>query len=174
MIANVPMESDHPIHLKNLLTLFLNPLNVSIYELQIEKESFEYKACHFKCNQKKILFRSAKLTPKKKGLFVTLWKRNSKGAIQPFTLKDSIDLCIIEAIDKDQIGYFIFDKHTLHANGIISGKSKGKLGFRIYPTWTKPDNKQALTTQKWQIPYFYESNPNDSQWKSIAHLFGSG
>ncbi|WP_244932582.1 MepB family protein [Leptospira yanagawae] len=171
MISNIPRDNALPDYLFNLQNILLNPLKVNIREFQMEDEGFEYKACHFKCNQKNILFRKAKITPKKIGFFVTLWKRNTNGQIQPLTQKDPIDICIIEVIDKKKIGFFLFDKHILNEKGILFGKSKGKLGFRIYPKWTKPTNKQAIATQKWQILYFYEPNTNENQWKSIANRF---
>lgn len=39
--------------------------------------------------------------------------------------------------------------------GIITGKNKeGKRGIRVYPPWDKPNNKQAIKNQSWQIRYF--------------------
>ncbi len=156
MVSQYPSENRLPEYLNNLQSLVFDPLKLTIHDVHLEKESIEYKACHFKCKQKKIIFRRAKVTPKKVGQFVTLWKRNTNGPIQPYTTKDPIDLCIIELIDKNKIGYFFFDKHVLDENGILAGKYKGKLGFRIYPKWMKPENKQALATQRWQMPHFYE------------------
>lgn len=34
--------------------------------------------------------------------------------------------------------------------------------MRVYPSWDRPTNKQALKTQEWQLPYFVDmrfSNP---------------
>ncbi len=30
------------------------------------------------------------------------------------------------------------------------------MAIRVYPSWDKLTNKQAITTQKWQIPYFID------------------
>ena len=30
----------------------------------------------------------------------------------------------------------------------------GKRGFRVYPKWDLPENKQAKQTQSWQVSYF--------------------
>jgi hypothetical protein len=61
---------------------------------QIESESAEYGACTFVLNGLSICFRIAKITPKKTGQFVTLWKRMGKSSIQPFDLSDSIDFLL--------------------------------------------------------------------------------
>ncbi|EMM78684.1 MepB domain protein [Leptospira santarosai str. 2000030832] len=51
----------------------------------------------------------------------------------------------------------IFPKQVLFEKGIVSGR---KRGFRVYPSWDKPTNKQALQTQKWQLAYFLENQIN--------------
>ena len=51
----------------------------------------------------------------------------------------------------------MFTKKILLTNKILSDvniKQGGKRGFRVYPTWSIPNNKQALATQTWQIEYF--------------------
>ena len=35
---------------------------------------------------------------------------------------------------------------------------EGKRGFRVYPIWDITISKQAISTQKWQLEYFYELN----------------
>ena len=42
-------------------------------------ESTEYNACSYTVNGQKIIERTAKITPKKIGQFVTCWKRNIDG-----------------------------------------------------------------------------------------------
>ncbi|XDD45351.1 MepB family protein [Leptospira sp. WS39.C2] len=144
---------------------------MSIYGVVIEEESEDYHACHFQCNDKKIIFRKSKITPKKIGQFVTLWKRNQNGIIEPFSFSDSFNFCIIETIVKNKIGYFLFTKEILNEQGILSGKHEGKRGFRIYPTWDQPNNKQGNVTQKWQSPFFITWSDHQIEKKEIIANF---
>jgi hypothetical protein len=121
-----------------------------------ENESREYEAMQFKLNGKLILFRQAKITPRKTGQFVTLWKRPSPdAAIMPFVLKDNIDFCLIATDSENKKGFFLFDLNILIEKGIFSNEiNTGKRGIRIYPVWDFPTSKQAIQTQKWQSHYF--------------------
>jgi hypothetical protein len=124
-------------------------------KFELELEGKEYEACRFEIQGKKNLGRTAKLTPKKSGLFVTLWKRNGKGITAPFDELDPIDFVIILVTEDDKSGYFKFSKSTLIQKGIMSTTTKdGKRGFRVYPPWTNTTSKQAEKTQKWQITHF--------------------
>ena len=69
--------------------------NINISDLKPEKESLEYSACDATFDGKRAKFRIAKITPKKIGQFVTLWKRGNNGSIQPFDASDNIDFVII-------------------------------------------------------------------------------
>ncbi|MBM9546076.1 MepB family protein [Leptospira sp. 201903074] len=149
-------------------------LGLVMQNIQLELESAEYDACHFQIQKKNIRFRKAKITPTKIGQFVTLWKRSKAGPIEPFNIKDDIDLYIIATNNKDRIGYFLFTKQILNEKGILSGKHEGKRGFRVYPSWDKPNNKQAVTTQNWQLPFFIETSGKkfESDWKDpILKIF---
>lgn len=160
-----------PEFLKNLQNALFNPFELSIGEVYLDEESKEYNACYFKIKNKKIIFRTAKTTPKKIGQFVTLWKRSKNGPIEPFDFKDSNYLYIIETIYKNRIGYFLFTNELLNEKGILLGKHNGKRGFRVYPSWDKPNNKQANTTQIWQLPYFHEMKENSQDLNTIRqHL----
>ena len=118
-------------------------------------ESKEYKACSYEINGIKIIERTAKITPKKIGQFVTCWKRNVNGITEPFKDSDDFDFFIIKVFDKNSVGYFKFPKTALIKNGIISTEKKdGKRGFRVYPIWSKPTSKQAIKAQNWQLEYF--------------------
>lgn len=126
-------------------------------ELKPEKESAAYGACTFTLNEFSIKFRIAKTTPTKTGQFVTIWKRNKSGSIEPFHILDSLDFIIISTRSGDHFGQFVFPKFVLLQQGIISGNGKeGKRGIRVYPPWDKPTNKQAVQTQQWQAKYFLE------------------
>lgn len=135
--------------------LLFDKCNFELSNFEIEKESSEYCACRFEINTKKVLFRSAKITPTKTGQFVTLWKRkNEKSDIIPFEISDEIDLIVINTRTKTNFGQFIFPKSVLAEQGIITDKKEGKRGFRVYPEWDLTESKQAKKTQKWQLDYF--------------------
>lgn len=126
-----------------------------ISNYQQDLESTAYNACSYEVDGEKIIERTAKITPKKIGQFVTCWKRNAKGITQPFEDSDNFDFFIIKVVDDNFAGYFKFSKAVLIKNGIISTENKeGKRGFRIYPIWRKPISKQAIKTQTWQLEYF--------------------
>ena len=127
--------------------------NISNY-LQ-NQESQEYKACSYEIDGVKIIERTAKITPKKIGQFVTCWQRNANGITEPFKDTDDFDFFIIKVFGENSAGYFKFPKVALIKNGIISTEKKdGKRGFRVYPIWNKPTSKQAIKSQNWQLKYF--------------------
>ena len=122
-----------------------------------EAESKEYGACTFVMNHKSITFRVAKITPTKIGQFVTLWKRIGRGPIMPYDTTDLIDLFVVSVRNGAHFGQFIFPKEVLWQKGFVSKDGKGgKRAMRVYPPWDITDNKQAIKTQKWQVPYFFE------------------
>lgn len=130
-----------------------NQLGFETHNFKLEKESKEYEACNFSNS----LGRTAKTTPKKNGLFVTLWKRINQGPIEPFQETDHIESVIVLIESAEKEGYFDFPIAILIKKGIISTKNKeGKRAFRVYPPWTITTSKQAERTQKWQIEYFKE------------------
>lgn len=128
-----------------------------------EVESSEYGAYTFKIAGLAVKYRVAKVTPKKVGQFVTLWKRHDNGPIQPFDLTDDIDIFIVSTRTSDYFGQFIFPKAVLYEQAIVSGKNElsgklkeGKRAIRVYPPWDKTVNKQAQKTQQWQLDYFVD------------------
>jgi len=141
--------------------LVYDSCNFECSEPQSELESQDYNAFEFKINNLSIKFRTAKITPTKTGQFVTLWKRNKNGIIEPFDLNDAIDFVIVNVRKEDLLGQFIFPKSILLQKGIFSTATKeGIRATRVYPPWDKTSSKQALKTQKWQLDYFYEISPN--------------
>lgn len=128
-----------------------------IKNLVLDKESKAYQAVSFELNSLEIIFRSAKITPKKIGQFVTFWKRNKDGIIEPFHEEDIIDFYVINVRRDKQFGQFVIPKSVLIKKGIISTTGReGKRGFRVYPPWDLVISKQAKKTQKWQLDYFLE------------------
>jgi len=157
----------------------LNQIKTEVYEksglkisdFQTETESKEYDACRFELNGRKIISRNSKITPKKVGQFVTFWKRNGNGPIEPFDENDQIDFYAVNVRTENEFGQFVFPKSVLIKKGIIStDKKEGKRAFRVYPNWDIAKNKQADRTQKWQLEYFYEIN-NSTDFKKVAELY---
>lgn len=131
--------------------------NLKIGQILEEQESKEYSACSFVINNKKAQFRIAKITPTKIGQFVTFWKRSHAGPIAPFDMNDGVDLFIVTTQTESQKGQFVFPKDVLYKHGFISNNNiGGKRAMRVYPSWDKPDNKQAIKTQEWQLKYFFD------------------
>jgi hypothetical protein len=146
--------------LEKTSSLVFEKLDLKIRNLIIEKESQEYCAAQFELNNSKIIFRKAKVTPTKIGQFVTLWKRIDEKPIQPYSSTDDFDFVIINCETPIHFGQFVFPKTILEEKGYLQSQSKkGKLGFRVYPSWDKTENKQAQQTQNWQLNYFIET-PN--------------
>lgn len=127
----------------------------NITDFATDAECLEYSGCSFKLDDLKIKYRQAKVTPKKVGLFVTLWKRNNENKTESFNVNDPFDFYIIAAKQEDNFGFFIFPKDILSEKGILSNsKKEGKRGFRVYPNWAETTNIQAAKTKAWQTNYF--------------------
>ncbi|MNX15867.1 MepB protein [compost metagenome] len=130
--------------------------DLQMTSFQKENESEEYSAFRFRLNNKNICYREAKITPTKTGQFVTLWKRNQSGIIEPFDYSDTIDFVIVTVRKDQNWGQFIFPKRTLLEKGIFSTQNKeGIRATRVYPPWDETTSKQAQKTQKWQLDYFF-------------------
>ncbi|MEU8033313.1 MepB family protein [Streptomyces sp. NPDC049099] len=121
-----------------------------------EPESAEYAACAFTLDGRSVRFRVAKTTPTKVGQFVTVRQRSEQGPIRPFDASDGVDLFVISSRDDDGFGQFVFPREVLCERNIVSrGGSGGKRGFRVYPPWVTTTNRQARSTQVWQVNYFF-------------------
>ncbi|MEG0698217.1 MepB family protein [Algoriella sp.] len=152
--------------------IVLKPLQLSISNLGKDLECDEYSGYNFESNQVLFKFRNAKITPKKVGQFVTLWKRNADKQTEPFDENDLVDYYIIATEDDSKLGFYIFSKSILIEKNILSTQNKeGKRGFRVYPDWVKPENKQAEKTQNWQQNYFIEIRNNQVDSTRLKILF---
>lgn len=167
-------ETSTPTVLLATKTFVFDPCRFELTNPVLEKESKDYGAYQFELNGLKTLFRVAKTTPTKVGQFVTVWKRITKGPIQPFDLSDDIDLFIINTQNEDHFGQFVFPKSVLIQQGILTTDLKeGKRAIRVYPPWDITTNKQSQKTQKWQLDYFLEipqnsiSDHNQIQLRSL-------
>ncbi|MCK0188993.1 MepB family protein [Arenibacter sp. F20364] len=137
------------------------PCGLIVSNHLLDRESREYQASSFELNNLKVKARKAKITPKKIGQFVTLWKRNKNGDTAPYEESDKVDLFVIDVLEASHMGQFIFPKEVLMEKGIVScNKNEGKRGFRVYPPWSQPTNKTAENTQKWQLEYFLKIGQN--------------
>ena len=158
-------------YLTIIKTQIYDKCELEISDFKTETESNEYGACRFELNGLNIICRNAKITPKKVGQFVTFWKRNGDGAIEPLNETDRIDFYVVNVQMANQFGQFVFPKSVLIKKGIISTKTKeGKRAFRVYPYWDIANNKQAEQTQKWQLKYFYEVN-NLTKLNEVRDLY---
>ncbi|MEV6397393.1 MepB family protein [Streptomyces sp. NPDC051907] len=138
-----------------------------------EPESAEYAAHGFTLDGLTVRFRVAKTTPTKVGQFVTVWQRSSEGPIRPFDVADGVDLFVISCRDSDRFGQFVFPRDVLCERGVVSGNgSAGKRGFRVYPPWVTTANRQARSTQAWQVNYFLHlDEPVDqARVRALYHL----
>jgi hypothetical protein len=151
MTTVTPMHAD----LKLVKELLYDKCGLDLTDLALNVEGSEYAACSFKLNQYKIEHRSSKITPKKTGQFVTVWKRNKDKVTEPFNILDDINFIVITSRNDNDIGQFIFPKAVLADKGIIIRDGNGgKRGIRVYPPWDTPTSEQAKKTQKWQTKYF--------------------
>lgn len=137
--------------------LVFKPLEINLSNLKKESESQEYSAHTFDLGGFKVVLRIAKITPTKKGQFVTLWKRNEQGLTAPFDIKDETEIYLIVTKTDSHFGVFIFPKKVLHGHQILSDSTRdGKRGIRVYPIWDETISKQAQKTQRWQTEYFLD------------------
>jgi hypothetical protein len=155
----------HTIH-QELINVKYRIYDLSSFECtqpKRELESAEYAAYTFKVNSLSIQFRVAKITPKKAGQFVTLWKRIGNSPIQPYDFSDSIDFFVINARKDNRCGQFVFPKSILSQHDVVSmNGNAGKRAIRVYPPWDINLNRQAKKTQEWQVEYFLEI-PNNGE-----------
>lgn len=158
-------------NLKKIKTEIYNNCALEILNFRLDLESKDYDACRFELSRRHIISRSAKITPKKVGQFVTFWKRCCNGSIEPFSEADQIDLYVVNVRTENEFGQFVFPKSVLISKGILSRDNKGgKRAFRVYPQWDIVKNRQAERTQKWQLNYFYVIN-DLTDFKSVFDLY---
>ena len=146
--------------------------NLQCSQPEAETESTDYSAHRFNINGKSICYRIAKTTPTKNGQFVTLWKRNISGIIEPFDSLDTIDFVIISIRKESNFGQFIFPKSVLLNKAIFSNPNKeGKRAIRVYPPWDITTSKQAQKTQQWQLDYFLDLSNKETIISRTKLLF---
>jgi hypothetical protein len=167
---------DSQIHMVQELSeiekLIFGTNGLKVFNVTKDKECCDYLGYNFQIGNQQIKFRKAKLTPKKIGQFVTLWKRNLIGQTVPFDMDDDFDFYIIMASNAHQAGFFLFPKEILARMGIVSAyEREGKRGFRIYPEWDVPVSSQGLRTKRWQAEYFIELNNEKKTIEKLQRIF---
>lgn len=146
-------------------------------ELVSHDHNAQYHGYAFTLNQKRIIYRKAKVTPDRPGAFLALWKRpadcsNSKPI--PFTNEFDYLLVAVSSdgltssnnqVANSQSGLFIFPVELLVKKGIVTGTNrKGKTAFRVFPPWSESRalsgsgvfSNAAKSTQRWQCDYFLQ------------------
>lgn len=150
------------------------PNQLKIKSVQEEKQNANYGAGTFQIASRSVRFRVAKITPNKVGQFVAFWEKDENDNNQPFTYERAPDLLVITTfLSKDEWGQFIFPKDILAKQNILkTSATKGKMAIRVYPGWDTPTSKQAIKTQKWQLPYFVDlSHTNQLPIEKIVELY---
>lgn len=134
--------------------------NVFGFSLDQNPEAKAYAGCEFSLTHNsganmRIVFRAAKVTPTKAGLFVTLWKRDEFGITRPYSATDSIDEFWISTSTEHGNGVFKFPANALGDFGVLSSEKKpGKRGFRLYTPWDENLNSNATKAWAWQRKFF--------------------
>lgn len=135
--------------------MYFEVLSISLADIKLEEHNAKYSGVRFKLNKHSVRFRKAKLTPNKAGFFVVAWEKDDNNNNQAYSYNDSPDHLMVYCETESRQGIFIFPKDALLKNNILStDKQKGKMGFRVYPTWEELSSKQALQSQKWQSEHF--------------------
>ncbi len=162
----------------------LNDVNKMIYEpnglivksVQEEQQNSKYGAGSFRLASRTVRYRVANITPTKVGQFVACWEKDENNKNQPYSYEEAPDLLVITCFKNEEaFGQFIFPKEVLLKQNILrSALTKGKMAIRVYPGWDSPSSKQAIKTQKWQLPYFVDMcNPNRLPLEKIIELYFS-
>lgn len=154
--------------------MIYEPNNITVKSVQEEKQNSKYGAGTFQLNRRTVRFRVAHTTPAKAGQFAAFWEKDVTNKNQPYLYEDAPDLLVITVFKNEkEFGQFVFPKELLLKKDILkSASTKGKMAIRVYPVWDSPDSKQAMKTQKWQLPYFVDmSNQKSLPLEKIMELY---
>lgn len=154
--------------------MIYEPNHLIVKSVQEEKQNSKYGAGTFQLSSKTVRFRVANITPTKVGQFVAFWEKDENNKNQPYLYEKDLDLLVITTFkNENAFGQFIFPKEILLKQNILrSTSTKGKMAIRVYPSWDSPSSKQAMETQKWQLPYFVDMcNPSKTTLEKIIELY---
>ncbi|OPA74183.1 mep operon protein MepB [Paenibacillus selenitireducens] len=157
--------------------IFYEPNHLTIKTIREEPQNSDYGAGIFQLNSKSVRFRVAKITPTKMGQFVAFWEKDLDHKNQAFSYENATDLLVIHTFTNNthDFGQFVFPKEVLVQQNILkTATAKGKMAIRVYPSWDTPTSKQAIATQKWQLPYFvHVNNKNSLQMQELLKLYSN-
>jgi hypothetical protein len=126
-------------------------------DIAAEVDNADYGAAVASIGAQRLRLRVGRVTPRKVGLFVAVWRRSSAGPTEPFPA-DDVDHLVILTRERQHTGQFVFPRSALRRHGIVSvAEQGGKRGFRVYPPWSRTDNAQATRTQAWQGAFFLDT-----------------
>lgn len=140
---------------KSIIDKILNLLHKSnsilglenkVYAVVLDNESEEYYGCNFQMNQLNFKFRKSKITPKKVGQFVTLWKRNNENQTAPFHENDNFDYYLIASEQENKLGFFLFTKIVLIEKQILSTDKKERVKEVL--EFIQPGHKPIISKPK--------------------------
>ena len=135
------------------VTELLARICITCPDLAPEPDNAEYGAAI--ADAAGLRFRVGKVTPRKVGMFVTVWRRAANGSTEPLPDADGVQTLLVTVREGDRFGLFAFPRSALRTHGITSiAGAGGKRGFRVYPPWSATANVQAKRSQAWQGAYF--------------------
>ena len=157
--------------------ILYEPNHLIINSIREETQNSEYGAGIFQLGSKSVRFRVSKITPTKIGQFVAFWEKDFDNKNQAFSYDNAPDLLVINIFTNNNhyFGQFVFPKEVLVKQNILkTATAKGKMAIRVYPSWDTPTSKQAIATQKWQLPYFVVvNNKNSLQIQELLKLYSN-
>ena len=122
---------------------------------QHEEQNGEYESGILDIGAEVWRVRTARVTPKKPGAFVAVWKRDEAGETRPLGSDDGIAGLLVFVQEGERFGAFRFTASQLEIQGVTRSPSHpGKRGFRVYPSWSTNLNPQATRTQAAQSSAF--------------------
>lgn len=166
--------NNFPEALNYISKIIYEPKQLKIASVQEEKQNCDYGAGVFRLSSKTIRFRVAHTTPTKIGQFAAFWEKGSDNKNRPFLYEEAPELLVITTFKNNkEFGQFVFPKEILIKKNILrSQNTKGRMAIRVYPAWDKPISKQAIETQKWQLPYFVDmSTPDQAAIDQLIELY---
>ena len=83
------------------------------------------------------------------------WEKSVENVNIAYTEEASPEFLLIYIKQDEKTGFFNFPKAVLTQHKILATPhQKGKMGFRVYPSWDTKLNNTAKQTQEWQLPFF--------------------
>lgn len=126
-------------------------------QVQPEEQNRDYESGTVALGTETWRLRTARVTPKKSGAFVAVWRRDESGETCPFDADEPVAGVLVFVQDGERFGVFRFSAAHLERLGVTrSAAHPGKRGFRVYPSWCESLAGQAARTQREQSEAFTE------------------